>query len=97
MNISELERKTRDELMELAKQQEIEGYKGLKSIIAYRTGLDISPLSRSPDQGLIALDAIKRGIGGEAMKKLRDHLLCRAIELCMEFNVPLTNLRVTSF
>ena len=30
MNISELENKTRDELMELAKQQEIEGYKGLK-------------------------------------------------------------------
>ena len=30
MNISDLENKTRDELMELAKQQEIEGYKGLK-------------------------------------------------------------------
>ena len=31
---------------------------GLKSIIAYRTGLDVSPLSRTPDQGLQALDAI---------------------------------------
>ncbi len=66
-----------------------EGYKGLKSIIAYRTGLDVSPLSRTPDQGLQALDAIRRGIGGQAMKKLRDHLLCRALELCMEYNVPM--------
>lgn len=65
------------------------GYKGLKSIIAYRTGLDVSPLSRTPDQGLQALDAIRRGIGGQAMKKLRDHLLCRALELCMDYNVPM--------
>ena len=65
------------------------GYRGLKSIIAYRTGLDISPLSRSPDQGLQALDAINRGTGGGAMKKLRDHLLCRALELCMEYDVPM--------
>jgi hypothetical protein len=65
------------------------GYRGLKSIIAYRTGLDISPLSRTPDQGLQALDAIRRGIGGGAIKKLRDHLLCRALELCMEYDVPM--------
>lgn len=65
------------------------GYRGLKSIIAYRTGLDVSPLSRTPDQGLQALDAIRRGTGGEAMKKLRDHLLCRALELCMEYDVPM--------
>jgi hypothetical protein len=65
------------------------GYRGLKSIVAYRTGLDISPLSRSPDQGLQALDAIRRGIGGQAMKKLRDHLLCRTMELCMDYDVPL--------
>jgi uncharacterized protein len=65
------------------------GYRGLKSIIAYRTGLDISPLSRSPDNGLVALDAIRRGLGGGAMKRLRDHLLCRAIELCIEFDVPM--------
>ena len=64
-------------------------YKGVKSIIAYRTGLDVSPLSRTPDQGLQALDAIKRGLGGGSMKKLRDHLLCRAIELCMEHDVPM--------
>ena len=41
----------------------------------------VPPLSRTPDQGLEALDAIRRGIGGNAMKKLRDHLLCRALEL----------------
>jgi hypothetical protein len=65
------------------------GYRGLKSIIAYRTGLDISPLSRSPDQGRLALDAIRRGTGGQAMKKLRDHLVCRAMELCIEHDVPM--------
>lgn len=64
-------------------------YKGVKSIIAYRTGLDVSPLSRTPDQGYQALDAIKRGLGGGSMKKLRDHLLCRAMELCMEYDVPM--------
>jgi hypothetical protein len=68
---------------------EQEGYRGVKSIIAYRTGLDISPLSRTPDQGMQALDAIRRGIGGQAMKKLRDHLLCRSLELCMEYDVPM--------
>ena len=65
------------------------GFYGLKSVIAYRTGLDISPLSRTPDQGLQALDAIRRGIGGNAMKKLRDHLLCRALERCMDLDVPM--------
>lgn len=65
------------------------GYRGLKSIIAYRTGLDISPLSRSHEQGLQALDAIQRGIGGGAVKKLRDHLFCRALEHSMDFNVPM--------
>jgi predicted TIM-barrel fold metal-dependent hydrolase len=68
---------------------EHEGYRGLKSIIAYRTGLDISPLSRTPDQGLQALDAIQRGIGGQATKKLRDYLFCRTLELCMEYDVPM--------
>jgi hypothetical protein len=65
------------------------GYVGVKSVIAYRTGLDISPLSRSPDQGFQALDAIKRGLGGGATKRLRDHLLCRSLELCMEHGVPM--------
>ncbi|MCB0098901.1 MAG: hypothetical protein KDE46_24375, partial [Caldilineaceae bacterium] len=39
-----------------------QGFYGLKSVIAYRTGLDVSPLSRTPDQGLQALDAIRRGL-----------------------------------
>ena len=66
-----------------------DGYVGVKSVIAYRTGLDVSPLSRTPDQGYQALDAIRRGTGGGAVKKLRDHLLCRALELCTEHNVPM--------
>lgn len=66
-----------------------DGYRGLKSVIAYRTGLDVSPLSRSPDQGLMAYDGVKRGLGGDAMKRLRDHLLCRALELCIEYDVPM--------
>jgi hypothetical protein len=73
----------------LAHALEYGGFRGVKSIIAYRTGLDISPLSRTPDQGLQALDAIRRGLGGGAMKKLRDHLLCRALELCIEHDVPM--------
>lgn len=66
-----------------------QGYRGLKSVIAYRTGLDVSPLSRTPDQGLQALDAIRRGLGGNSMKMLRDHLLCRALELCIEHDWPM--------
>ena len=65
------------------------GYRGLKSIIAYRTGLDVSPLSRTADQGMQALDAIRRGLGGGSMKKLRDHLLCRALELAIAHDVPM--------
>ncbi len=66
-----------------------QGYKGLKSIIAYRTGLEVSPISRTPDQGLRALDAIRRGLGGNSMKALRDHLLCRALELSIEHEAPM--------
>ena len=73
----------------IADALEHRGYRGLKSIIAYRTGLDVSPLSRTPDQGYRALDAIRRGLGGGGMKQLRDHLLCRALELCMEYDVPM--------
>ncbi len=63
------------------------GFKGLKSVIAYRTGLNISPLSRNPDQGMQAWAALRRGVGHH--KPLRDHLLCRALELCIEYNVPM--------
>ncbi|MCY4071098.1 MAG: amidohydrolase family protein [Chloroflexi bacterium] len=66
------------------------GYRGLKSIIAYRTGLDIDPGSRSPDQGRVALDRLRRarGRGDDPVKHLRDHLFCRAIERCIDFDVP---------
>ena len=67
------------------------GYSGLKSIIAYRTGLDIDPGSRSPDQGRVALEKLRRarGRGGDPVKQLRDHLFCRAIERCIDFDMPL--------
>ena len=67
------------------------GYRGLKSIIAYRTGLDIDPGSRSPDQGRVALEKLRRarGRGGDPVKQLRDHLFCRAIERCIDFDMPL--------
>ena len=83
---AEFKRRYDETIVDMAQNQ---GFYGLKSVIAYRTGLDVSPLSRTPDQGLQALDAIRRGIGGNAMKKLRDHLLCRALELCMELDVPM--------
>jgi predicted TIM-barrel fold metal-dependent hydrolase len=73
----------------IAQAIERDGYRGLKSTIAYCTGLEVSPLSRTQDQGLMALDAIRLYTGGQATKKLLDHLLCRALELCMEFDVPM--------
>jgi len=73
----------------LAQAIERDGYRGLKSTIAYSTGLDVSPLSRTKDQGLMALEALRLHTGAQAMKKLLDHLLCRALELCMEFDVPM--------
>lgn len=80
-------KRTYDETIDAALTTQ--GYKGLKSIIAYRTGLDVSPLSRNEDQGYKALDAIRRGLGGGSMKQLRDYLLCRALEHCMEHDVPM--------
>lgn len=71
----------------IAQALEHGGFRGLKSIIAYRTGLDVSPLSRTPDQGRQAWAAIRRGVGN--YKLLRDHLLCRALELCLEYDVPM--------
>ena len=73
----------------IAKALTEQGFKGVKSIIAYRTGLDVTPLARTPDQGFKALDAIRRGLGGGSMKQLRDHLLCRALDLCIEHDVPM--------
>ncbi len=66
-----------------------DGYRGVKSIIAYRTGLAVSPLSRSDEQGRVAWDAIRRGVGDDPFRMLRDHLLCRALERCMDLDVPM--------
>ena len=84
---SEFQRRYDDSIADAVKNR---GYRGLKSIIAYRTGLDIDPGSRSPDQGRVALEKIRRarGRGGDAIKNLRDHLFCRAIERCIDFDVP---------
>ena len=82
-------RRRYDEAISAALERGAYAYRGLKSIIAYRTGLEVSPLSRAPDQGRQSLDAIRRGTGGGAMKRLRDHLLCRALELCIEHGVPM--------
>jgi uncharacterized protein len=65
------------------------GYRGLKSIIAYRTGLDISPASRGLDQGRMALEGYRRGRSQGDIKKLRDTLFCRALDLCIEYDVPM--------
>ena len=39
---------------------------------------------------MVALDKIRRARGrsGDAIKNLRDHLFCRAIERCIDFDVP---------
>lgn len=66
-----------------------DGYRGVKSIIAYRTGLAVSPLARSDEQGRVAWDAIRRGVGDDPFRMLRDHLLCRALERCMDLDVPM--------
>jgi hypothetical protein len=69
-----------------------EGYVGLKSIIAYRTGLKI---------GRVPLDAAKRNFNdakngraqvawfGPKVKELRDYLLIRALELSIDLEVPM--------
>ena len=40
---------------------------------------------------MVALEKIRRarGRGGDAIKNLRDHLFCRAIERCIDFDAPL--------
>lgn len=69
-----------------------EGYVGLKSIIAYRTGLKI---------GRVPLEGAKRDFNdakngraqvawfGPKVKELRDYLLIRALELSIDLDVPM--------
>jgi predicted TIM-barrel fold metal-dependent hydrolase len=66
-----------------------EGYVGLKSIIAYRTGLEIDLSYRDEAAGRRGLDQIFRQPETmDASKPLRDHLLCRTLELSIELGVP---------
>ena len=72
----------------------------LKTVIAYRTGLDIQPLDaqdvsrsmdtlkRSPDsKGLFARIHVPRSTR-EDVKRVRDHILWRALELSIELSLP---------
>ena len=68
------------------------GFVGLKSIIAYRTGLKIQRVERKD-----AKEDFERANSGRAetawfgprVKKLRDFFFVRALELSVELNVPL--------
>ena len=72
----------------------------LKTVIAYRTGLDIQPLDardvsrsmdtlkRGPDsKGLFARIHVPRSTR-EDVKRVRDHILWRALELSIELSLP---------
>lgn len=66
-----------------------EGFRGLKSIIAYRTGLDLDLAHASAAAGRRGLDqALAEPDRMLAAKPLRDHLLLRALELSIELGVP---------
>ena len=72
----------------------------LKTVIAYRTGLDLQPLTaqevsksvdrlkRSPDSvGLFARIHVPRSTRDD-VKRVRDYILWRALELSIELNLP---------
>jgi predicted TIM-barrel fold metal-dependent hydrolase len=66
-----------------------EGYVGLKSIVAYRTGLDIDPAFESDAAGEAGLQLARTNPDDMAASKpLRDHLLMRAFRLAAELDVP---------
>lgn len=57
-----------------------QGYVALKSIIAYRTGLDVHPTDET--EGRRAFET------KTDLKPLRDYLLCRALTMSIELGVP---------
>ncbi len=66
-----------------------EGFLGLKSIIAYRTGLEIDISHESDAAGKTGLThALSDRDDMMASKPLRDHLLLRALRLAVDLNVP---------
>ncbi len=69
-----------------------QGYVGLKSIIAYRTGLKIRRVSLEEAKGDFVDSREARAElawFGPKVKKLRDFLIVRAFELSIDLNVPM--------
>lgn len=65
------------------------GFKGVKSIIAYRTGLEVDLASLEERAGEIGLsEALAAAENMQASKRLRDHLLGRTARLAGELDVP---------
>jgi hypothetical protein len=76
-----------DDGIERAIQEE--GFLGLKSIIAYRTGLDIDIAHEGDAAGRAGLKhALANPDDMVASKALRDHLLLRALRHAVELRVP---------
>ena len=66
-----------------------EGFLGLKSIIAYRTGLEIDIAHESEESGRAGLrQALAKPDDVFASKALRDHLLLRALRHAVTLDVP---------
>lgn len=65
-----------------------EGFVAVKSIIAYRTGLDVDPAAAADEAGRRGLEAALAAPERlPASKLLRDHLLLRTLRLCGELGV----------
>lgn len=65
-----------------------DGFVAVKSIIAYRTGIDINPASEGDEAGRAGLDAALADLDRmTASKPLRDHLVMRTMRLCRELGV----------
>ncbi|AHC52159.1 amidohydrolase [Sulfolobus acidocaldarius SUSAZ] len=63
-----------------------EGYVGFKSIIAYRTGLNITCNELKALEDFLSRD---EDWYGEKKKGFRDYLLCKTMEIAKELDVPL--------
>ena len=96
-NLADLEKAFEERIRKVASDPRIIA---LKTVIAYRTGLDIQPLAaqevstavdrlkRSPDSaGLLARIHAPRSTRDD-VKRVRDYILWRALELSIELNLP---------
>jgi uncharacterized protein len=80
-----------DEYSALVEQARAEGYVGLKSIIAYRTGLAVQPTPRGDAAaafGPVKERARRDGRVRLATKALNDYLLLRALEIAERQAMP---------